>query len=1138
LDYPKLINDRYAIQPPAKAGGMAEVYKAYDIDARRHVAIKLFSKGIIEDDILKETFEREVRALKELRHVNIVELLDEGIEKTTGSQFLVLEWMDSDLWALKGAAALQGWDSFYTEIGRPLLKALAFAHSRQVVHRDVKPKNILLDSSGMPKLADFGISKLKTWLEPGITLNEFASRPFCPPEPNDGSFEYSRDVFGFAAVTVQCLSEGPLHTYDELFAALDDLDVPQEVFAALQQALSRNPASRHANAAVLLSELDVIQAPRETAWIRRDDIYFELSGKAFEKLTKEMFGTGKDEISALIAADLNAVCCVGPYQSNVPNSTEQFSFYGGSFSLHVAIHRTDPGQLVVLSAAKLSPALSEQRREKALVFPINARFGKPEDQAAAQAGILNLRESLEKHLAILRVNEAEAKEQELFRIWSSVLKVKTDLERQKEQPLKFRRAWIEDNRVRFVLSQPAGDDLLGQQRRVNERQSCLVSGEVEQVEGTTLTLYADRITVEQMPSSGELIIDNWAAREAISRQKQALDAIRFDRAVRGDLRHLLVHPEKCKSQTPAHALEFFDKQLDTPKQNAIASALGSEDFLVVQGPPGTGKTTFITELVLQTLRRDPKARILLTSQTHVALDNAVDKLQKCGTAYRIVRIGRSDNVRISKDVEKLLLDNQMESWRDAVLQRGRQYLERWANDHNISRTQFEVSNLLRQLSVLDARISELQTLSSELSKEVGELKTASTTATGEEVEGFDDLNQREDELERVRADLAKLEKERKKIAAAVKKIEPDAAEILDSDPAELTAWADTYLPDSPDARRFTELIATHVDWESRFGRINDFEAALIASSQVVAGTCVGVAAVRGLSDLEFDLCIVDEASKATPTETLVPLSRARRWVLVGDSNQLPPFLEDGLRDRTMLEANGLDEGTLYATLFSRLQQLLPPECQTSLSMQHRMVPEIGDLISECFYRGELSSAPKTWDRTFQPLLPRPVTWLTTASLINRIEVSSGLSFNNPCEAKIVHDLLVRMNVLAESKKSKWNVLVITGYSEQKNALIRTLASAGPQLSALHIECNTVDAVQGREADVAIYSVTRSNAIGRLGFLRELRRLNVALSRGRQYLVLVGDHHFCRMATGENPFRRIVEYIEQNPAKCAIKEFKN
>jgi superfamily I DNA and/or RNA helicase len=271
----------------------------------------------------------------------------------------------------------------------------------------------------------------------------------------------------------------------------------------------------------------------------------------------------------------------------------------------------------------------------------------------------------------------------------------------------------------------------------------------------------------------------------------------------------------------------------------------------------------------------------------------------------------------------------------------------------------------------------------------------------------------------------------------------------------------------------------------------------------------------------------------------VPLSRARKWILVGDGRQLPPFMEDGLRDKSVLEANNLNQEMLIETLFDRLQDQLPPDSKTALLMHHRMVPEIGGLVSHCFYAGELTSAPKTWDPTFQHILPKPVVWLTTAPLLGRAEVSSGLSFNNPCEVRIIYDLLLRMNGLAETRGSKWKVLVITGYSEQKRSLDRTLASLVPKLSALTVECNTVDAVQGREADVAIYSVTRSNTAGRLGFLRESRRLNVALSRGKQYLVLVGDHLFCRTATGaENPFRQIVEYIEQNPSTCALKEYKN
>ena len=194
----------------------------------------------------------------------------------------------------------------------------------------------------------------------------------------------------------------PLLTVEYSDTLLDDIDVPQEVFAVLQRSLSRDPEARHTNSAVLLSELDVVQAPRETTWIKREDVYFELSGNAFEKLAKEFPGKSRDEISSIIAGDLGPVCGVVPYQSIVPSSTERFLFYGNSFSLHVALHRVNPGQLVILSASRLKPGLAEQRREKALSLAINFRFGKPADQAVAQAAILNLRERLEKHQADLR----------------------------------------------------------------------------------------------------------------------------------------------------------------------------------------------------------------------------------------------------------------------------------------------------------------------------------------------------------------------------------------------------------------------------------------------------------------------------------------------------------------------------------------------------------------------------------------------------------------------------------------------------------------------------------------------------------------------------------------------------------------
>lgn len=1138
---PRVINSRYALKPEIRSGGMADIYKAYDIHECCDVAVKLFRKGEFEDEVLLEAYDREVRALRALRHPHIVKLKDEGVDLLTGSRFLVLEWMPSDVSVLLKSVS-RGWDSFYTEIGRPLLKALAFAHSRQVIHRDVKPRNVLLDDAGVPKLADFGISKIRTWLEPGLTLNEFVSRPFCPPEIDDGSYTPTRDVFGFAALAVQCLHDKPLTNHEELYLALDDVDLPQDVYGVLKKALSVEPAERHINAAVFLCDLEVIQAPRDSTWIEHQDVYLELSSMVVEKLRRDFPGYSKDDLTSLVIQDLNTGCGILPYRSNDPDSTYQLQLYGASISCHVAVHRTFDGHLVVINASRLSSSLLEEKRQRAFQVPLRFKAGRAPNNAEARATLLNITQGLEEYEAEQRARDAAFQEQELFRTWDAVLRMKRELERQKERPLRYRSYSVEENRVTFTLLSAPEENVIGQLRHVSDGQRSLVNGEVGEIDGTKLTLYVERHVSDELPTSGELIIDNWAGREAIRRQKDALDAIRYDRAIRPDLRLLLVHPDRTEAPKQSSELIYFDTGLDPAKREAVAKAVGTQDFLVVQGPPGTGKTTFITEVIRQTLANNPRSRILLTSQTHVALDNAVERLARGETPFRIVRVGKSDNSRISKEVEKLLLDNQMESWRDDVLERGREYLRKWATENGIPQQHFQTATLLRQLASAASRLGELAPHQIQLEKDIAELRDTSTTTNqlDQTQEGFDDLDQLEADLAKVKKLTEQLTKERKRLASDLRQLEPEnAAELLNSTPQELDQWADTYLPDSPVTRRFQELVKIHSDWESRFGRVTDFEAALISASQVVAGTCVGVAAIRSLIDIEFDLCIVDEASKATPTETLVPLSRARRWIFVGDSKQLPPFLDEGLNDKALLNAHNLDEAAVTATLFSRLQDNLPAICTTALSMQHRMVPEIGNLIADCFYPSQLESAPKKWDNAFQHILPKPVVWLTTAHLLNRHQAPSGLSYTNPCEARLIYDLLIRMNGLAESKGGGlWTVLVITGYAEQKQFLNRMLAKTISQLRSLHIECNTVDAVQGREADVAIYSVTRSNPEGKLGFLRETRRLNVALSRGRQYLTIVGDHYFCQTASGENPFRRIVEYVEEHPFSCALREYKN
>jgi len=995
--------------------------------------------------------------------------------------FLVLEWMEKNLATLLKESPPDGWDSFWKAVALPVLEALAFSHSRRIIHRDIKPSNILVGSDGKLKLADFGISKLKSYLQPSITLKDFISRTFTPPEADDGSYTYTRDIYSFGVLVLKCLTDVELVNYEKIPQAIAAFDAPPKIIEVIERAVALDPAERQQNAEVLLAELNAIQEKRaQTHSVKKRDCYLQLTKNALNNL-RNLLDPPENEIQNILLEDLNNGCGILPLKkSSAANQANQsseghYSIFGFSYRYHVAVNRDC---LVIINAQDFSSAILEQNRERAWIPPYEFKFGRPLIGWEAEEVIRELQLAVEEHEANQRQTRAEEEKQRLFRVWGDILRAKTDWEKNREKPIKYTSVTREGNRITFELSELPENDIAGQPRRVTNSQGfSIVGGDVEEVIGDKLVLYIKSGEPDRLPHSGELRFDTRAAEVALNRQKNALDAIRFDRGVRSDIRQLLVNPQEVRTPDVEVDLQFV-QPLNESQQEVVKAALATEDFLIVQGPPGTGKTTFITEVVLQTLKANPDARILLSSQTHVALDNALERIQAKDPNLKLVRLGNHE--RVSENVHSLLLEEQMEQWREGAIAKGQKFIADWSAQRGISHKDSEMATMFQELGTIAAKI---ETLKTELA--IWKLDLDEILAINYDPENPESLvkahipKERLEEVQSIEAEIVSLDQqskqardEQKKTAKRLQQVSGiDTEELLSLSSEDIGGYISILIEkNNSDVKMLKQLLSIQTEWFEQFGRNEKFNAPLIKRSQVVAGTCIGIP--RDIQDLEFDLCIVDEASKATATEVLVPIARSHRWILVGDPKQLPPFRDEASRDSDFLEKYELTQDDIRETLFDRLLRTLPDGCRKMLTIQHRMVAPIGNLVSECFYDGQLKSARTDLDQHLRSVLPQPVTWLTTTKLPNSREQSANSSFNNICEVNVIVQFLKQLNQTAVQAEKRYSVAVLTGYAAQLKLLDRNLASELNNWQALTVECNTVDAFQGREADIAVYSVTR------------------------------------------------------------------
>ncbi len=274
----RIIGDRYQLGRIIGRGGMATIHEAMDLRLERPVAVKLLRPDVARDADLADRFRREALAATVLRHPNIVACLDTGTDQD--QPYLVMDLVDGeDLAArLKRGGRLAPVQA--ARIGFDVARALGVAHVHGIVHRDVKPGNILLASDGRAMVTDFGIARLAADAEatkPGTTLGSI--HYFSPEQARGATTTPASDVYGLGLVLFEALTGTRAFSGDTTDAiALARIgapapspkairsEVPDEVDAVVRRALAPEPEDRYANGNAMASALgSAIQAADDTS---------------------------------------------------------------------------------------------------------------------------------------------------------------------------------------------------------------------------------------------------------------------------------------------------------------------------------------------------------------------------------------------------------------------------------------------------------------------------------------------------------------------------------------------------------------------------------------------------------------------------------------------------------------------------------------------------------------------------------------------------------------------------------------------------------------------------------------------------------------------------------------------------------
>lgn len=572
---------------------------------------------------------------------------------------------------------------------------------------------------------------------------------------------------------------------------------------------------------------------------------------------------------------------------------------------------------------------------------------------------------------------------------------------------------------------------------------------------------------------------------------------------------------------------ILNQRINESQIDAVIKTLLAKDLALIQGPPGTGKSTAIAEIIWQHIRIDPKERILLTSETNLAVDNAIDRIvNKNHNLVKPIRIGGESKMEME----------------------GRQFslevLKRWVENENVEIEEAEQSDEedgLPQKIILKNWIDNIQRriVKSELTDDIRNLWDNTLSNPSEEIRKL----------------------------------------FYDNYVKNCNVIGATCSSIAEKSYLISDLLS------EKYNKNISIPAPFFKTYQEIFGK---------RKNIEFTTVIQDESSKATPAELSLPLIYGKKNIVIGDHRQLPPMLDkeefmlslDFLLDRTEneVETRKIKELKIFVNQhfdemeishFERLFDKIDVSLKGVFNLQYRMHPDINDVIKQFYIEDGGLECGLTTPIDLgvdNPDMSNPasryhgietndfiskdnhVIWIDT----NSPELLDGTSRVNYGEVEAIREILLQLKISDsfQQYQSFWEspedqqIGVISFYGKQLKLL--SDLKREKELKDIPIRISTVDRFQGMERNIIIVSMVRSNRIAThakqkpdfnlypklgfqkqesLGFAQSPNRLNVALSRAKRLLIIVGNSELYRQ---KSIYDNVFNTIKNNPNSKIVK----